>query len=322
VRVRPGETAKVAFQVAAPIQGQWRRYSSALGLRSSRVYDLDFAPDGALWLATANGFSRFDGRQFSNYHDQHGLLNNSVFSIHVSTTGAIWLGTGAGLSRYDPATGGFENFRSGERGLATGRVLDLTETGDGAIWARTEHGLSRFVAGEFQSYPGIPRLGANFQRTFASRRIESDGSNGVWISSEGGLLRQRPGEGLMRQTADSDLTFSGAAPLALSPKGQPWFVDQSRSPGVLIQATDNGFKRTLVGNLLLDLPNNVVSALHVTADGGIWSGDILGRVTWYDPKRGEVYRFGADEAETPAQSVWQIKSGPDGAVWFATGSGV
>ena len=34
--------------------------------------------DGALWLATQNGVSRFDGSRFLNYGKREGLIDNRV----------------------------------------------------------------------------------------------------------------------------------------------------------------------------------------------------------------------------------------------------
>jgi len=313
VRVRPEEQVEVVFQEAPPQRGIWRRYSSAMGLPSSRVFDLDFAPDEALWLATASGFSRFDGRQFKNYSERDGLLNNGVRCIHISSAGIIWLGTDTGVSRFDPTAKSFQNTESGTAGLSAGAVLDIAETSDGALWVRTVQGLSRFDGGEFQPLPGIPHLDL-----WEPSRLLPDGGNGVWIGSVAGLLHQVPGEELARQTVQGDFAFCGAQPLTMAPDGTLWFVDQTRLPASLIRRAEGNFNRTLLGDLL----DGPVTAVHTTSDGRVWVGQQSGSVTRYNPVSGEVLRFEAEESESPAQTVWAIQTGPDGAIWFATGSGV
>jgi signal transduction histidine kinase/CheY-like chemotaxis protein/ligand-binding sensor domain-containing protein len=313
VRVRPAEPVQAVFQEAPPLTGTWRRFSSAMGLPSSLVFDLDFAPDEAVWLATANGVSRFDGRQFTNYSERNGLLNNTVRCIHISSAGIIWLGTSTGVSRLDPATKTFQNTEGGTDGLAVGAVLDIVETPDGALWVRTVQGLSRFAGGEFQSFPGMPHVDAA-----EPSRLVSDGRNGVWIGSVAGLLRQVPGEKLARQTVQGDFAFSGTQPLTMAPDGVLWFVDQTRLPASLVRRAEGKFNRVLLGDLLED----PVTAVHATLDRSIWLGQASGSVTRYDPVSGEVLRFGPNEPDSPPQAVWEIQTGPDGATWFATGAGV
>jgi len=312
VRVRSGEPVEAVFHEAPPLRGIWRRYSSAMGLPSSRVFDLDFAPDEALWLATANGVSRFDGRQFTNYSERDGLLDNQVNCIHITSAGTIWLGSGTGLSRFDPATRTFQNTESGAAGLAHGAILDIAETSDGALWVRTVQGLSRSDGGEFQSFPGIPHLDL-----WEPSRLVSDGRNGVWIGSAAGLLHQIPGEELARQTVQGDFAFSGTQPLTMAPDGALWFVDQTLLPATLVRRAEGKFNRVLLGDLLDD----PVTALHATSDGDLWLGQESGSVTRHNPASGEVLRFEANEPDSPPQTVWEIQTGPDGAIWFATGAG-
>jgi signal transduction histidine kinase/ligand-binding sensor domain-containing protein/DNA-binding response OmpR family regulator len=318
LRVRPGEPARADFQVTPPPRGRWQRYSSAMGLPSSRVYDLDFAPDEALWLATASGVSRFDGRQFSNYTQRHGLLNNHVFCVHVSAAGVVWLGTETGLSRFDPTTTTFRNYESGTAGLAAGPVLGLAETPDGALWVRTTDGVSQLDAGGFHSFP-LPSSGrGSYQEALLAAGIAPAGRNGVWLGSQGGLLLQVPGQEISRQTVLGDLAFSVVGPLAMAPDGALWFVDQSTQPAGLVKRADANFNRIRLGALL----DSGVTAFHVAPDGGLWVGQEYGSVTRYDPASAEVLHFEANEAGSPVQRVYKIKTGPDGAAWFATGSGI
>jgi hypothetical protein len=72
VHVAPGKTVSADFQVAPFRKGRWKRYSTANGLPSTRVNNLQFMPDGILWLATQNGVSRFDGFTFTTLSKRDG----------------------------------------------------------------------------------------------------------------------------------------------------------------------------------------------------------------------------------------------------------
>ncbi|OFX41184.1 MAG: hypothetical protein A2W95_06030 [Bacteroidetes bacterium GWA2_40_14] len=77
-------------------------YGVKEGLSQSKVYDVIQDTDGFIWLGTASGVSRFDGRQFKNYTADDGLSVNGVQTILQDSKGNIWFGhTGGGITLYD-----------------------------------------------------------------------------------------------------------------------------------------------------------------------------------------------------------------------------
>lgn len=193
LRTEPGKTQGADFQIAPFRKGRWRRYSTANGLPGNRVYDLHFAPDGTLWLATQAGVSHFDGLKFTSLSERDGLIDNRVFCIHAGNAGALWFGTEKGASLFDTATGRFQNFPSGTNGLGAGSVFDIEATPDGVLWLRTREGLSRFNGQSFQEIPGFPGYsggGALSQtRLWRSIRKAASGSSCRKMAS-GGLRGQ------------------------------------------------------------------------------------------------------------------------------------
>ncbi len=67
-------------------------YSVKEGLAQSSVYSVVQDKKGYLWLGTASGLSRFDGKEFINYTTEDGLADGAVRTIHIDSTGALWLG--------------------------------------------------------------------------------------------------------------------------------------------------------------------------------------------------------------------------------------
>jgi ligand-binding sensor domain-containing protein len=61
-------------------------------LASSTVYDIIQDKDGFIWLATANGMSRFDGKHFITYRTIDGLNSNSIISLAEGRNGEIFAG--------------------------------------------------------------------------------------------------------------------------------------------------------------------------------------------------------------------------------------
>ena len=74
-------------------------YSSAEGLPASRVADLQFDPDGALWIATEGGLSRLKNGRVATLTSENGLPCDAVHWLREDDTGSVWLYTSCGLVR-------------------------------------------------------------------------------------------------------------------------------------------------------------------------------------------------------------------------------
>ena len=87
------------------------------------------AVDGSsIWLATASGFSFFNGSTFTNYSKSNsGLPNNSVYDIFVTANQQLWIAHNGGISFYN--NGVFTNYNMSNSGLS----LDLTR----CIWVES-----------------------------------------------------------------------------------------------------------------------------------------------------------------------------------------
>jgi len=312
LHVAPGRTVAADFQVAPFRKGRWRRYSTANGLPSTRVFDLHFAPDGTLWLATQNGVSRFDGLKFSNLSKREGLLDNRVFCIHAEAGGFLWFGTEEGASRFDPTTGHFQNFPSGTNGLTAGRVFDIEATPDGILWLRTREGLSRFDGQSFHAVAGIPRISLSPNMT-KSKALAVDRQGRVWTVTEGDDLWRIEGTNVVRLTPSDGLATRNQDALCVAADGTLWFQDNTESFTGVTRYDGQRFE---------SLPaDSCVTAIHATPAGVLWLGHIGGGVTRYDLRAGSIVRFGQDSG-APSDWVLNIRASPDGTLWFSSASGL
>ena len=75
-----------------PQTPSYYHYASSDGLASSTVYQIIQDRDGFIWFATANGLSKFDGKQFTTYRTMDGLNSNSIISIAEGYKGEIYIG--------------------------------------------------------------------------------------------------------------------------------------------------------------------------------------------------------------------------------------
>ena len=66
------------------------------------IYDIAISPEGAIWLASANGVFIQTGRSWERWDSQNGLSDNTVRHLQFSPDGTIWFVTDGGVSRYLP----------------------------------------------------------------------------------------------------------------------------------------------------------------------------------------------------------------------------
>jgi len=322
LHLEPAKTATADFQVGPFRKGGWRRYSAANGLPSSMVRDLQFTPDGTLWLATQNGVSRFDGLKFANLSRRNGLLDNRVYCVHPEKSGLLWFGTELGASRFDPATGRFENFPGGTNGLTAGRVCDIAATPDGILWLRTCGGLSRFDGQSFRAVPGIPSIPQSPTWT-KHEALAVDRQGRVWTVTENQNLWRTDGTNVVRFTPGDGLATGNQDALCVAADGTLWFMDNN---SVFANGSTRGVTRydgeqfeTLYAQDMAD--DSLVNAIAGMPDGILWFGHNTGGVTRYEPHTHTFVRFGP-QSGAPSGLVDKIRTGPDGALWFASESGL
>jgi hypothetical protein len=124
------------------------RYSRANNFLLSDVTRVvQYAPDGALWVGTNFGVSRFDIEsglpRFANVDLPVGF-GPDIRALEIDSRGNAWIGANNGLARRDAATGDVEVFTTDNSGLVgdviTGMAIDPV-TGD--LYVATTSGLSR-----------------------------------------------------------------------------------------------------------------------------------------------------------------------------------
>jgi ligand-binding sensor domain-containing protein len=119
----------------------WQTYKVSDGLAGPIVASMLEDHRGALWFATADGVSRFDGLRWTTFTTANsGLATDLVNSIFEDPRGNLWfgcVGDGSGLCRFNPDSSTW----------ATYPLYNLTTMmGDhrGEIWTASSGGLYRF----------------------------------------------------------------------------------------------------------------------------------------------------------------------------------
>jgi signal transduction histidine kinase/ActR/RegA family two-component response regulator len=119
-------------------------YKHSDGLAGDGVFCIAEDKDGALWVGTRTGLSRYKDGKFTNFTTRNGLSSNQIYSLLIDRDGVLWIGTyDGGINRY--RNGKFEVF-SRANGLSSGSVWSLYEDREGSIWiGPTSYGVHRFA---------------------------------------------------------------------------------------------------------------------------------------------------------------------------------
>lgn len=94
----------VSFLFANQTRAQkyiFKQYTVDDGLAQSQVRAICQGEKGNLWIGTASGLSKFNGREFTNYSVADGLVDMQVNSIFNSEKGGVWAVTNKGLTHFN-----------------------------------------------------------------------------------------------------------------------------------------------------------------------------------------------------------------------------
>ncbi len=99
---------------------------------------------GHIWIGTATGLYRYDGKDMMYFDaNQNGTVQSRVWDIVADEAGMIWLGTSDGLSQLNPNTGQFKHIK-----LPPEMTIDITTNQfrtllykTGMLWIGSSSGL-------------------------------------------------------------------------------------------------------------------------------------------------------------------------------------
>ncbi|MFT3807214.1 two-component regulator propeller domain-containing protein [Arenimonas sp.] len=193
----------------APGAKDFRRFDAEDGLPRGPIRTMAFAPDGALWVGSAEGMARIgpDLGVRAYRHDAadaNSLSGRSVESLAFARDGTLWVGTENGLNAFDTASGRATRIQRDPRrsdSLPDNWIPDLMIARDGRLWVGTQMGaaiLTHWDGKQAKFDVLAPRLG------LPPRPVESiieDDDGQVWF---GARLRIDPKTWKLRSFGPSD----------------------------------------------------------------------------------------------------------------------
>jgi ligand-binding sensor domain-containing protein/signal transduction histidine kinase len=295
-------------------------YNVSHGLAHDRIRCVLADSVGFLWLCTADGLSRFDGRRFINYGSAHGLPHPEVSAIVEAGAGVYWVGTVGGLARLGPDSSGPKAVAPGARhkssagahdppvvsftALSLGSVADnhvfaLKVDRGGRLWVGTAGGL--FVLDHPLADLRVRRIEPDGPTaSFGQVRALAEGPDGtLWVGTLAGLFRRLPDGRIVRD---------------------PMVAPTDEVRRLLIDRSGRMWASSLHG-LILAVP------ARLGASTSTWSPTaVLPRcraassASSLPSLPGEACRF--DPLLQPPATVRSLWEGRDGHVWIGTTGGL
>ncbi len=333
-------------------------YGVKQGLSEQKVYTIFQDAKDYIWLGTANGVSRFDGRKFDNFTSRDGLASGGVKCIRQDSKGDIWFGhLNGGISRFngqkfEQAAFDSITFTGDVTSIAVkDSLLWFTSISDGAVLAEFPvKDIKHISAKQFRGKDGLSDQ--------VSGSILNKAGEFICIADIG-MRRYNAAEKKFENYRMPHMTTYFATICILNDsKGNIWF---GTNKGGLYKYVMSGSRMEFFDLPKLGFSSNTVSCLSEDSKGRVWIGtwgggigvtegdslrkfnvknglkatkiydileDVEGNILIADQTNGlTIYKGDAfitiNEKEIlPDPNVNAITRDDKGAVWFGTNQGV
>lgn len=283
--------------------GKWGRLP--VGIVGNRINTIAHGPDGAIWIGTASGASRYYKRYWYNYTSTSILPNVDVRAFAFEPSGAVWIGTyGGGIVRFDGRK--WKTFDTTD-GLASNKIIGAGLTPEGLWFLHPLEGISLYNGSQWKTFTKESHGSVmSASHPFDTFHITSDFT--VWAGTKGsGPIFRKPGSNFRRFAKMTGAATRGIIyAIATDKQGNHWF------------GTRYGLYRYSKGKLKrfttrTGLPNNRV--LAVAAEGNnIWIGTPKGAACF----DGTSWRTFTQDMGLASSHVTTITVTPWGEKWFGT----
>ena len=268
-----------------PSNGQtyfFDNYGVKQGLSEQKVYALLQDARDFIWLGTANGLTRFDGKKFVNFTSRDSLAVGGVKCIAEDSLGYLWFGhLNGGISRYNGRT--FEHATVDSIKI-TSDITSITQTGN-KIWF-----TSRFDGAISVDFPvnDINHLKA---KQFRGKNGLSDQVYGSKVKRDGALICVTDA-GLKRYNEEEKkfeifrmphmTTYFSTTCFLEDSKGNLWFGTWQGGLYKYIMAESS----MVIYDLIKEgFSSNAISCLAEDGKGRIWTGTWGGGIALVDNEK-------------------------------------
>lgn len=291
---------------------QWMSYSTASGLASDIVYEIQPQADRTLWVGTEGGLVRGErGPTGIRWKKVAGLDGFPAHGVRSAPDGDLWIGTEAhGAARLHVRTGAVEWFGEAQ-GLLGKSPYTLRFDRQQRLWAATDTGL--FVAtAPYRRFSRVAEVPATWIWAIA------EGSDGtVWAGGVGGLFAYAHGQWRNFTTANG-LSNQEVLALGAGANGTMWIG--YRFGGGIDRVQLQSDRLAIQKAVQRPGSDGLVYFLELDAKGRLWAGTERGVDMW-DGSHWSHY----DSSDGLAWNDCNLNAfaeESDGTVWIGTSGGL
>lgn len=303
----------------------FRKYSVKEGLSQSQILDIVQDERGYLWFATAEGLTRFNGKQFVHYSKKEGLAGTFISKMYLDSQGNLWLGHRAmGISKYRPDRNTFEQIILPD-GYQHANIRDIIEDKQGVIWFSTEKsGLLKYENNQWQKFSkenGLPTESLN-ALCYTGQHL--------WIGSNQGIIvfdSQLPEERRFNLlTGKKEIMLKKISAMLKDAEGNIWIGDTKKGILKFIPSDDSENPGEFINiSKLYNLPSKNIQCIFQDFDKNIWIGtNNRGVIRYTSPvissDKGEIKIINAKNG-LEKENIVSIFQDREGSFWFGTDGG-
>ena len=182
----------LSFLFAAENEYQFEIITTRNGLSDNDIRAVTDDRYGFVWLATDEGFNRYDGYEVKNYNsnpfDTTALSGNRIWDIFKDQDGDVWALTDKGVDLYHYGKNSFQRFATASR------PIFLTQDKEGLLWIATKNSGVYTIeknTGNIVNYSFTPSdpysISSNSFDENQCNPIVVDTSGNLWIGTTNGL---------------------------------------------------------------------------------------------------------------------------------------
>ena len=297
---------------------RFQHISIEAGLSDPRVNAIHQDAEGFIWIATDDGLSRFDGREFRVYRppvaEGERAKSFHVNAIHEAADGSFWVGgENTGFSRFDPVVGEFVELHRFDAArtdwLASRHVLTLQDAPDGKLWVGTDWGgLHRYdpPTGTMEHFPlREPTPGRTRQGVVYALHADATDPAILWIGTAWmGLVRLDSTTGEMRKFfEDPNGTHEVEPPTEVS-------SILEGSPGVFWITSPLGLYRFDAndGEFVAHYEYRGLNSVMKDRDGRYWVSSATNGLARFFPENGEFHSYRHSRSDPTSLSDNRVKT--------------
>ncbi len=290
---------------------------------------------GFLWVGTLYGLNKFDGVQFTTYHQfggkGDGLPSDNITAMITNQDGNLVIGThGYGISIFDVSTQQFTNYAhdpENPNSLSSDGVVCLFEDKNGILWIGTERaGLNVFdpEKQKFKRYFHADSTNTSAIGFDYISAIQADAKGNMLVGTHGqglGIIKKRSGQIVQLHKANNSLHSDIIKKIYKTEAGIIWV---GTNQGIVQLIEDEQGFRTIFpfednSPIVQQLQQSEILSLSENPKGTLWIGTENNGLFRYNNKTKQLDQYKQENnlpSSLAANSIWSMFTDRDGILWL------